>query len=63
MASSSEYADDALIVAGDVSDDIETFTRTMEALVGAYAHVFFVPGNHDLWCRKKERDTMDSLGR
>lgn len=50
-------------MAGDVSDDLPTFRRTMELLTRAYAHVFFVPGNHDLWCRKAERDIRDSLGK
>ncbi|KAL6768574.1 hypothetical protein ACKKBF_B11275 [Auxenochlorella protothecoides x Auxenochlorella symbiontica] len=63
LCSSRETREDTLIVAGDVSDDLPTFRRTMELLTRAYAHVFFVPGNHDLWCRKAERDIRDSLGK
>ena len=31
-------------------------------MVQKFKHVFFVPGNHDLWVRRKERDVLDSLG-
>lgn len=63
LAESGDTRGDCLIVAGDVSDDLSTFRRTMEALTRAFAHVFFVPGNHDLWCRKAERELRDSLGK
>lgn len=49
---SDEHTEDALIMAGDVSDDINTYTKTIEVLSKAFGHVFVVPGNHDLWCRK-----------
>lgn len=37
---------DVLLVAGDVSDDLATLEKTLQPLVDAFAHVFFVPGNH-----------------
>lgn len=43
------YSEDALLVAGDVSHDPRTFTETMSMLCQRFAHVFFVPGNHDVW--------------
>ncbi len=42
---------DALLVAGDVSDNLETLARTLELLRGRFAEVFFVPGNHEAWLR------------
>jgi 3',5'-cyclic AMP phosphodiesterase CpdA len=35
-------------VAGDVSDDLATFRRTLELLAAAYGEIFFVPGNHEM---------------
>lgn len=40
--------DDVLIVAGDVSDDLDTFRRTFELFTRVYSHVFFTMGNHEL---------------
>ncbi|KAG1681526.1 hypothetical protein FOA52_014032 [Chlamydomonas sp. UWO 241] len=38
-----------LIVAGDISHDLGILRRTLQLLVSAYTHVFFIPGNHELW--------------
>eukprot|EP00913_Durusdinium_trenchii_P026339 g24715.t1 len=57
--SETEYVDDALILAGDVSDSMITLELTLQTLVHKFADVFFVPGNHDLWTG----DDMDSLGK
>ena len=51
-----------LILAGDISDDQSVLRSTFELVVQKFNHVFFVPGNHDLWVRRKERDLLDSLG-
>eukprot|EP00884_Botryococcus_braunii_P009223 jgi/Botrbrau1/18301/Bobra.0179s0030.1 len=58
-----EYKDDVLILAGDVTDNVEKFRRTLESLKSAFKHVFFVPGNHDLWVREPEKQSYDSLGK
>ena len=50
-----------LLVAGDVSDKLDRFVRTMESLVNKYALVFFTPGNHDLWLRRDGSEGADSL--
>lgn len=39
----------ALIVAGDVSHVRQQVIETFKILLSKYDHVFFVPGNHDLW--------------
>lgn len=49
--SSSEYTDDALVLAGDISDDMGKLEIVFSTLLEKFAHVFFVPGNHDLWVR------------
>lgn len=49
-----DYQQDAIIIAGDVSDNLGKLKVLFNALVKKFAHVFFVPGNHDLWVRFKE---------
>lgn len=56
--SDTEYLNDALIVAGDVSDSMDTLELTLATLKRKYADVFFVPGNHDLWT-----DDVDSISK
>ncbi|KAI5072699.1 hypothetical protein GOP47_0012805 [Adiantum capillus-veneris] len=56
------FMEDTLIVAGDVAEKLETFATTMTLLKDRFKHVFFVPGNHDLWCRDiEEGNNMHSL--
>ena len=38
----------------------QTFEITIQALKKSFGCVFLVPGNHDLWCRRKE-DPQNSL--
>lgn len=62
--SSTEYQRDALILAGDVSDDLETITRVFDALRPKFARLVFVPGNHELWVRHGEAtDSVDKFRR
>jgi predicted phosphodiesterase len=58
--SRSDYLDDVLILAGDVSDSLDRFSRCIEAFVQRFRKVFFVPGNHDLWVIRDEAG-MDSI--
>ncbi|KAH8046654.1 calcineurin-like phosphoesterase [Aureococcus anophagefferens] len=46
----------ALIVAGDVDDDVRVLTETLRVCVSKFGGgVFFTPGNHDLWLGAKAR--------
>jgi predicted phosphodiesterase len=47
--SSSEFRNDVLIVAGDISDSLHLLEWTLKSLVARFRSVLFVPGNHDLW--------------
>ena len=60
--SDNAYQDDILILAGDISDDQAVLRATFQLMAAKFGHVFFVPGNHDLWVRRKEREVLDSLG-
>ena len=61
--SDSDYRDDALIVAGDISDRLEIIRGTLELLRGKFRHLLFTPGNHELWVRGAEYDSIEKLQR
>ncbi|KAJ1452430.1 hypothetical protein M885DRAFT_526990 [Pelagophyceae sp. CCMP2097] len=43
-----------LIVAGDISCDVETLAETLKALKKRYDDVFYVAGNHEAWVGKDD---------
>ncbi|KXZ54749.1 hypothetical protein GPECTOR_4g819 [Gonium pectorale] len=47
--STTAFRRDVLIVAGDVSDDLQELRYTLTVLKRRFAIVFFCPGNHELW--------------
>jgi predicted phosphodiesterase len=56
------YFGDAIIVAGDVTDDLRSLERVFRHLTTAFQRVFFVPGNHELWVRREEcRDSLEKF--
>eukprot|EP00854_Cymbomonas_tetramitiformis_P011189 gene11189-13224_t len=46
----------ALIVAGDVATSIPTITETLQIFKQKFQEVFYIPGNHDLWCAGRMDD-------
>ena len=61
--SNSDYRDDALIVAGDISDRLEIIRETLGLLRSKFRHLLFTPGNHELWVRGAEYDSIEKLQR
>jgi len=53
--SSGEYQDDALILAGDVTDRKRQLSWCLSTLAKRFKRVLFVPGNHELWVIREER--------
>jgi predicted phosphohydrolase len=53
---------DILIVAGDVSHEVETLKTTLQILASKYHTVFFCAGNHDLWLKEGDA-SQDSLAK
>mgnify|MGYP002395477484 CR=1 FL=1 len=51
-----QYGQDLLILAGDVSADLNTLGETLGLLQARFREVFFVPGNHELWVVGSEMD-------
>jgi len=58
-----DHRGDALIVAGDVADAMETIESTLGTLRERFARVFYVPGNHDLWVRNQPGDSLEKFHR
>lgn len=55
------YRDDTLIVAGDVSDRLEIIRETLLLLRSKFRHVLFTPGNHELWVRNSQINSIDKF--
>lgn len=47
LCASGEHKEDAIIVAGDITDDLDKLEATLAALAAAYRAVFFMVGNHE----------------
>lgn len=58
---SARWKNDALIVAGDVSENVELIIATLRILKEKFAEVFFVAGNHDVWSAKDSLEKLDQL--
>lgn len=59
--SDTEYRNDALIVAGDVSDRLEIIRETLLLLRSKFRQLFFTPGNHELWVRGMEINSLEKF--
>lgn len=55
------HKNDALLVAGDVAETFSNFELTMSLLKDRFHHVFYVPGNHDLWCRRENHSYVSGI--
>jgi predicted phosphodiesterase len=58
--SRSDYLDDVLILAGDVSDSIARLEQCLSQLATRFKKLLFIPGNHDLWVIR-EGPHLDSI--
>lgn len=56
-----KHKKDVLLVAGDVAETFKNFLQTMSLLKDRFEHVFYVPGNHDLWCRWEKDDYVRNI--
>eukprot|EP01121_Diplochlamys_sp_Union-15-3_P008763 TRINITY_DN2341_c0_g1_i4.p2 TRINITY_DN2341_c0_g1~~TRINITY_DN2341_c0_g1_i4.p2 ORF type:complete len:153 (+),score=21.48 TRINITY_DN2341_c0_g1_i4:43-459(+) len=55
-------ANDVLIVAGDISANLEILRETLEHLTSCCKNVFFITGNNEMRIRKNEKDIFsDSI--
>ena len=49
--SESAHQQDILILAGDISDNLELLDMTLSQLREKFRKLLFIPGNHELWVR------------
>ena len=61
QVSSTSYLQDVLIVAGDIADDLRIIDWTLRKLRSRFGQVFYVPGNHELWVRDGEYDSVEKF--
>ena len=60
--SKSDYKDDILILAGDISDIIPMLEMGFEIAKKCFKEVLYIPGNHDLWVlRNREKDSFEKF--
>lgn len=59
--SDTEYRNDALIVAGDISDRLEIIRETFVLLGSKFRQLIYTPGNHELWVKNTDIDSLDKL--
>jgi len=59
--SDTEYRDDVLIVAGDVSDRLEITRETLLLLRSKFRQLLFTPGNHELWVRGQDINSIEKF--
>ncbi len=59
----SGYRRDTLLVAGDIADRLEVIEDTLSLLASRFAKVFYTPGNHELWVRLDDYDSLEKLAR
>lgn len=55
--SDSEYQQDVLILAGDLTDNLSLLAESLEVLVKRFLQVLFVPGNHECWVIRDKFNT------
>jgi Icc-related predicted phosphoesterase len=61
QVSSTSYLRDVLVVAGDIADDLRIIDWTLRKLRSQFGRVFYVPGNHELWVRGGEYDSVEKF--
>ncbi len=60
--SASEFQDDVLILAGDLTDNLPRLRVCFESVAARFRQVLYVPGNHELWVhRAPELTSIDKF--
>jgi predicted phosphodiesterase len=54
--STADYQDDVLILAGDLTDTRKLLAWSLSTLAKRFKKVLFVPGNHELWVIREDRN-------
>jgi hypothetical protein len=62
-AGAGDYANDWLILAGDLGERVEHLTFALERLAPVFRTLVWTPGNHDLWCPATATDRTRGVAR
>ncbi|KPA11997.1 metallophosphoesterase [Candidatus Magnetomorum sp. HK-1] len=55
-----DFQDDILIIAGDITDNIELLKKGLKLIERRFFKVLFIPGNHDIWVfRNNFNDSLE----
>jgi Icc-related predicted phosphoesterase len=55
------YRQDTLIVAGDIADKLQVIKDTLALLKKKFKNVCYTPGNHELWVRNENIDSLQKF--
>lgn len=55
------YQQDVLLVAGDIADRLNIIAETLALLRARFSQVFYIPGNHELWVRNQDGNSLEKL--
>lgn len=50
-----------LLLAGDISDDLDVIRHSLVTVRQTFQTVFYIPGNHELWVRGEPGDARYAL--
>jgi len=53
-----DYSEDTILLAGDITDHLDKLQQTFQIFTSRFKRVFFVPGNHELWIRNLNYNSM-----
>jgi hypothetical protein len=57
------YKNDIILIAGDIADNLSIIASTLSQLRIRFREVFYIPGNHELWTRTDNYDSIEKLTR
>ncbi len=58
-----DFAEDWLIIAGDLGERVEHLTFALDRLAPIFRQLVWTPGNHDLWCPATATDRTRGVAR
>lgn len=59
--SDQDYKNDVLLIAGDISHNLQVVQNTLKVLREKFQTVLFVPGNHELWVSDSEYNSIEKF--
>ena len=57
------YQNDVVLIAGDIADHLSIISKTLSLFRARFRQVFYIPGNHELWTRADDCNSLEKLKR